>query len=81
MAFFGLEHTRAFCYADFVAYIFVIVLASGLLIGHAPRGAWLAVVMSVAGGLALWPLIEYALDRHVLHGKSEIHWLRGVLPD
>jgi sterol desaturase/sphingolipid hydroxylase (fatty acid hydroxylase superfamily) len=68
MTFFKLEHTKAFYYADFVAYIFVIVLVSGLLIGYAPRGAWLAIVMSVAGGLALWPLIEYALHRYVLHG-------------
>lgn len=68
MAFFGLEHTKAFYYADFVAYVFVIVLVSGLLIGYAPRGAWLAIAMAVTGGLALWPLIEYALHRYVMHG-------------
>ncbi len=50
MAFFGLEHTKAFHYADFVAYLFVIILASGMLIGYAPRAAWLAIVTSVAAG-------------------------------
>jgi sterol desaturase/sphingolipid hydroxylase (fatty acid hydroxylase superfamily) len=68
MAFFGLEHTKTFYYADFVAYIFLIILVSGLLIGYTPGGARLSSVMSVVGGLALWPLIEYVLHRYVMHG-------------
>lgn len=67
MTFFKLEHAKAFYYADFIAYILMIVLVSGLLIGYAPRGEWRHIVLSVAGGLALWPLIEYALHRYVLH--------------
>jgi len=67
MTFPKLEHAKAFYYADFVAYILMIVVVSGLLIGYAPRGEWRHIVLSVAGGLALWPLIEYALHRYVLH--------------
>jgi sterol desaturase/sphingolipid hydroxylase (fatty acid hydroxylase superfamily) len=67
MTFFKLEHAKAFYYADFVAYILIIALVSGFLIGYAPRGEWRHIVLSVAGGLALWPLIEYALHRYVLH--------------
>ena len=67
MTFLKLEHAKAFYYADFVAYILMLVLVSGLLIGCAPRGEWRHIVLSVAGGLAVWPLIEYALHRYVLH--------------
>jgi hypothetical protein len=67
MTFFKLEHAKAFYHADFVAYILMIVLVCGLLIGYAPRGEWRHIVLSAAGGLAVWPLIEYALHRYVLH--------------
>ena len=68
MAFFGLEHTKAFYYADFIAYVVVIVLMSALLIGNAPSSTGSARMISVVAGLALWPFIEYALHRYVMHG-------------
>ena len=67
MAFFKLEHTKAFYYVDFVAYFLIIVLVSGLLISYAPRGEWWHIVLSMAGGLVVWPLIEYTLHRYVMH--------------
>jgi sterol desaturase/sphingolipid hydroxylase (fatty acid hydroxylase superfamily) len=67
MAFFKLEHAKPIYYADFVAYICIVVLVSGLLIGYAPRGEWRNIVLSVAGALAVWPLIEYTLHRFVMH--------------
>ena len=67
MTLFKLEHAKPFYYADFVAYVLIIVLVSGLLIGDAPRDEWRQIALSVAGGLAAWPFIEYALHRYVMH--------------
>jgi sterol desaturase/sphingolipid hydroxylase (fatty acid hydroxylase superfamily) len=67
MTFFKLEHAKPVYYADFVAYTMMIALVSGLLIRYAPRDQWPHIVLSVAAALALWPLIEYALHRYVMH--------------
>jgi len=67
MTIFKLEHAKPVYYADFVAYTLMIALVSGLLIRYAPRDQWRHIALSVAGAVAAWPLIEYALHRYVMH--------------
>lgn len=67
MTFFKLEHAKPLYYADFVAYILMVALVAGLLVEYAPRDEWRQIALSLTGGLAAWPLIEYALHRYVMH--------------
>jgi cyclopropane-fatty-acyl-phospholipid synthase len=70
MGLFKLEHSRFAYRADFALYgAAVLALAAVLMVGGPPAQrfelfAW------VLAGLAIWPPIEYALHRYVLHGPQ-----------
>ena len=63
-----LEHSRFAYRADFALYgAAVLAMAVTLLFG-APPGLRLELAALTLTGLAIWPPIEYALHRYVLHG-------------
>ena len=68
MGLISLEHSRAAYRADFALYGSAVVGLAASLLWWAPASVATAMAACVAGGLALWTVLEYVLHRFVLHG-------------
>ncbi|MDR3415234.1 MAG: sterol desaturase family protein [Nevskia sp.] len=64
------RHGRLSYFADFAVYPLGIAGMSAFLLRFEPRGERLDVAAAVAGGLAGWSFLEYAMHRFVLHGPE-----------
>jgi cyclopropane-fatty-acyl-phospholipid synthase len=64
------RHGRLSYFADFVVYPLGISCMSAFLLRFEPRDERLDIAGAVAGGLAGWSLLEYAMHRFVFHGPE-----------
>lgn len=77
MSLLSLDHSPWAYRLDFVLYALVCSAIAGTLLISYPRGSGIALLAWVAGGGALWSLLEYLLHRFVLHRIAPFsHWHR-----
>ena len=65
---FSLEHSSGAYRLDFVVYALLCTILSATLLVARPEDSGIDLMLWVAGGGALWSLLEYLLHRFVLHG-------------
>lgn len=65
---FALEHSKAAYWVDYLLYATAIAGLTACVLLFAPPGRWIEILALMFAGLAVWPLIEYAMHRFVLHG-------------
>lgn len=77
MKVFSVEHSKIAYFVDYAVYLVVILLLPFILMHFAPPQVWTQIVISVAAGLAIWSLIEYAMHRLVFHGIEPFQRMHG----
>lgn len=67
MSLFKIEFSKATYTIDLAVYLVSPLIAFAFVMYFARSGHWLATLSTIALGLVLWTLLEYALHRFVLH--------------
>jgi cyclopropane-fatty-acyl-phospholipid synthase len=70
MSLLSLEHSVTAYRLDFALYALLCMGTATALLTTSPVGSGAVLLLWVAGGVALWSLLEYLLHRFVLHGVA-----------